>query len=170
MARRCLLILLCLLLAPCAKGAEEVDPAKRVQIERLLNLSGVAAVRRQLTSSLLDAGLQALRSNQPDLPDRAREVMKAELEASLEEFFAPGGPMSRQQILSYDAAFTLQELRDLNAFYESALGRKVITVMPRLVGEATGAVQQWLQTAGPGIERRLFEALAREGLLKPKSQ
>lgn len=55
----------------------------------------------------------------------------------------------------YTQTFTEQELKDLVKFYESPLGKKVLTQMPKVTQQSAQLTQQSLEPAVPVVNKLL---------------
>ena len=151
----------------CLSGAaaDELTPEKRADILRLIELSGGASTARQFADAASRQMFAILKASRPDIPDRALGIMERELSALFSEKLSAPGGLSEMVIPIYDKYFTHAELRDLLAFYRTPAGQKAITVLPMVLQESMQAGQRWGQSLGPEIERRIVEALRREGVL-----
>ena len=61
----------------------------------------------------------------------------------------------------YTATFTEQELKDLVKFYESPLGKKVLSEMPKVTQQSAQLTQQSLEPAVP-VVNKLLEDMTKE--------
>jgi len=61
----------------------------------------------------------------------------------------------------YTQTFTEQELKDLVKFYESPLGKKVLTQMPKVTQQSAQLTQQSLEPAVP-VVNKLLEDMTKE--------
>lgn len=155
------------LAASAASGADTLTPAKRADIARLISMTGGSNIAGQFAAIASKQFFTMLKASQPQIPDRAIAVMEREMNALFtEQIDAPGG-LTEMVIPIYDRHFTHEELRGIIAFYETPAGRKAITVLPQVMQESMLAGQRWGQALGPEIERRVLQALRREGLLPP---
>lgn len=90
---------------------------------------------------------------------KAPEAKKAVLEryqakANAELDKAVGWPVLKPELVRlYTNAFTEQELKDLLAFYQSPLGKKVLENMPMLTAESARLTQAKLQNAVPQVNK-----------------
>lgn len=159
---------LALLLALVAAGPSRADPLtpeKRADIARLISMTGGANIAGQFASVASKQMFGLLKASQPQIPERAISVMEREMTALFtERINAPGG-LTEMVVPIYDRHFTHEDLRGLIAFYETPVGRKAITVLPLVMQESMQAGQRWGQSLGPEIERRISQALRREGLM-----
>jgi hypothetical protein len=65
----------------------------------------------------------------------------------------------------YTANFTESELKDLVAFYQSPLGKKVLTKMPEMTQQSAQLTQSKLESAVPVVNKLLADMTAE---LEPK--
>jgi len=63
-------------------------------------------------------------------------------------------------ITLYTETFTEQELSQLNDFYESALGKKMLTKLPELNARSAQVTQAKLESAVPRVNKLLAEMTA----------
>ncbi len=166
----CTLVLSALLCLPAlAEDAPASPPEKQADIRKLMDIMGTGNLPRQLAASGSRRMFQALKTARPETPERAQEVMQQELAQLLAENMDGSGGLNGRIVPVYDKHFTHEEIRELLAFYQTSLGRKTLGVMPRVNMESLVATQQWLASLRPEIDRRVTEALRREGLL-PQSE
>ena len=145
--------------------ADELTPAKRQDIERLMNITGAKNIAKQFAAATSIQMFRALKASRPDIPDRAFQVMNQELLAMFsEKMDAPGGLLDKM-VPIYSKYFTDDEVKQLLAFYQTPLGAKSIRVLPQVVHESMQVGQQWGQELAPEIQSRVVAALKREGIL-----
>jgi hypothetical protein len=107
---------------------------------------------------MLTAQLEAFHQGRPDIPAdfwtefgrQLREEMKPE---DLTELVIP----------IYQRHFTADEMRQLVAFYETPLGRKVATELPAVQQEAMEAGGEWGQKMGQRIGREVAQRMREKG-------
>lgn len=129
-------------------SAKDVDPAKVVQIRRLLELTGNRAMVNQMKTELMEQ----FRVSMPDLPPEMFDEMLVEMKAEdIEEAMIP----------IYAKHFTEADLKQLVAFYDSPFGKKLMTVMPQIIQEANKVGIDW----GQSVVTRVAEKWRREGKL-----
>lgn len=66
----------------------------------------------------------------------------------------------------YARHFTVGELREMIAFYESPIGRKVTESLPAVGQESMQVGMGWAMKRMPEVQRKIQERLKAEGLLK----
>jgi hypothetical protein len=161
-------VVLAVLLQPAILLADELTAQKKTDIRRLMEVTGGANVAQQFASASSRNMFQMLKSARPDIPDRALEVMDRELMGLFKEKMSAPDGLFDQIVPIYHRHMTHAEIRQLIAFYETPIGRKTVAIMPQVVSESMQAGQRWGMSLGPEIERRIGDALVREGLVKPE--
>jgi len=104
----------------------------------------------------------APRFAQAQAPESKRAVLEsyqAKANAALDR--AVGWEKIKPDLIKlYTVSFTEQELRDLVAFYESPLGKKVIAKMPELTARSAQLTQEKLESAVPEVNKLLSDMSA----------
>ncbi len=153
--------LLFVTMLPLQAAAEALTDGKRADIIKLLDTTGAMNMGKQMSEMVVGQMTEALKASRPDLPPELFDILREEVSATFEENI----PMFVELIVPiYHRHFTHEELKGLLSFYETDLGKKTIRVMPLLVQESMLIGQQWGQTIGPEIERRVIERFKAEGV------
>lgn len=125
--------------APAAATADAaIDPAFEADIQRLLALSGAVMNGQQV----VDQMMVSMRQLAPELPEAFWAEAKTELRA--EEFVGLIVPI-------WAKYYTHDEVKALIAFYESPVGRKMVSVQPAVLTEAMEAGRRWGEAVGVRI-------------------
>jgi len=150
--------------APCgAQGKAGEAPGASVAGAAAPHDSAKAAVLRQLLArtqaadqaiALMEASLPAQRQSNPRIPAVFWDRFIIEARARR-------GELVDMISVVYDRHFTIEELRQLLAFYDTPLGRKLLAAQPAIAQESVQAGQQWGQRIGVAIGAQL----AAEGLI-----
>lgn len=136
--------------ADAVKAASaSIDPAKRREIERLLELSGT----REAMRSQIDTMTKGFANM--NMPPEMIKAMK-------EEFTNGLGEMVNMTIEVYDRNFSMEELKAFVAFYESPTGQTISKKMPTVLRESTEAGMKWGQQMQPKLMKRMAELRAAE--------
>lgn len=130
--------------SPASAGAT-IDPAKEADIRRLLEATGAAALATQMMDQM-EHGIRPLMTNSLP-PGEYREKL---IELFFEKFKSK---IDSNQLIAliipiYDKYYTHADIKSLIQFYESPLGRKVATSMPKVLAECQEAGGQWGQQLG----------------------
>jgi uncharacterized protein len=139
--------------------AQEVDPGKQAEIEKLLQTTGAMRLGQQFSAVMVAQLTHILRSTHANVPQKALDVLPEEVNGVIADHM----PQLRQLMVRiYDRHFSVEELKGLNQFYATELGRKVIATLPLVLRESMAAGQQWGQALGPEIERRVKARFEKE--------
>lgn len=131
--------------ADATRDSSKVDPAKAADIVRLMELTGMKSLITQLMVSL-EASMKPVIMNSLPPGDYRDELV--------ERFFVRfQGKSDPQQLLDlavpvYDRYYTQDEIRSLIDFYQTPLGQKTISLLPKLTSEMQGVGKQWGQRLG----------------------
>ena len=150
--------------APDARSRAATTPAAKHQdTERLMELVGTRQILRDLFDQDIDAQISAMRRARPDVPDQFWQDFALEFkrQASPDELMQAILPI-------YDKHFTHQEIRQLIAFYQSPLGRKISTTLPEIQRESVDAGRAWGEQLGDRMHKELQQRLTEKGYRSPQ--
>jgi hypothetical protein len=127
--------------APQANAAgQQIDKEKAADIRKLLDLVGVRDLVAQSFGGTTEQIRPLVTNSLP--PGAYREKLvdlffaKFQSKIDMDQFLNLAVPI-------YDKYFTHDEIKALNVFYQTPLGQKSITVLPKLTGELQTAGQKW---------------------------
>jgi hypothetical protein len=160
--RKWALLALVPLLLPSLARAEEPDPAFTAAVNRLMEATGSAQLGHQMGIAVVAQMASALRKARPDIPPRAFQVIE---EVTLQLLQTESPTLLARMVPIYARHFTLAEVEQIIAFYDTPLGRKTIQVMPALMSEAIQLSQGWALALQPRLEALLLERLKQEQLI-----
>ena len=140
---------------------ENIEPEKRTAITKMLEMTGAMNLAVQFSDGFIKQINQQFRQSNPGTPARTYEIIEEEVHKAVEDNLPD---LLERAIRIYDRYFTLAELNDMIAFYETPSGRRSIEVLPELVQESMIMGQAWAQTITPAMTQRIQQRLADEGL------
>lgn len=161
----------CCVLSPgLARGQQAAavppDRALAEEAQRLMDVTGALKMARQMASMTANEMLKATQAANPQIPARAGAIITEITNAEFDQAFAPGGEMALGIAAVYARHFTVGELREMIAFYESPIGRKVTESLPAVGQESMQVGMGWAMKRMPEVQRKIQERLKAEGLLK----
>ncbi len=134
-----------------AKKTAVVAPAKPVaeseknrDIKKLLDLSGAGALGVQVMAQLAQAYGQMM----PNVPQKFWDEFLAEADAD---------SLVRLVIPIYAKHFSHDEIKELIVFYQTPVGKKMVSVQPQIVQESQLVGEKWGAEIGVRIMARLSE-------------
>ena len=159
-----LLAVLSLVTSPAI--AQTADETSRGNIERLLELTHASAMGAQLSAVVSGQMIAQLKAKQPNLPERAVEIVREVLGTEFGGMFNGASGVRSEMIELYGKHFTPEEVKGLLDFYGSPLGRKLATVLPALQRDTAIIGQKWTQANMQRIASIVQQRFRQEGLVK----
>ncbi|MGZ6248335.1 MAG: DUF2059 domain-containing protein [Syntrophales bacterium] len=141
-----------------------LSPEKRADIIKLMKTSGVTNIASQVANTLPQHMVDLLiKASHREIPQRGVEIMKAEItnlfdeEMKSEKFYDNFIPI-------FDKYYSDKEIKELINFYDTDLGKKVVSVTPYVTQECMAAGKKWGGSLGVIAVKRITERLKAEGI------
>lgn len=133
--------------APASPSTSDKDQlVKRAEIRRLIELTGAAKVSVDVMRQMI----APIRASFPNVPEEFWDDFLKQVNAEdLIDLVVP----------VYDKYYSLQDIHDLIAFYQSPVGQKTVKVLPQLSAETISAGQEW----GRGLADQIMKKLREKG-------
>lgn len=148
--------------------AEETSPSKEADIKKLMALTKASDIGIKFAKIMSQGINQQIKSLRPDIPDRFFSIAEEEVYTFIEKSMTEKGGLFDIMIAIFNKYFTHPEIKGLNDFYQTELGKKSIEVMPKILNESMIISQQWAQKATPAIWENVQRRLKEEGIELPK--
>jgi uncharacterized protein len=148
MTSKFLFSLVTLIFVSVSVGAE-ISPEKRVEIEKMLRLTGMERLMDQMKGQMITG----LKPTAPTLPDAFWERIEKELDM---------GELIEQILPVYDKYYTLEDLRAVNGFYSSPAGQKILKTLPEVMQESMKIGQEWGEKIGERVGREVVAEQAKK--------
>jgi hypothetical protein len=132
--------------AEAGTAASGISKEKVVEIEKMLRLVGMEKLMEQVKTQMLTALRQQIAGASGDYWKRFEEKFDTR---ELLQLVMP----------LYDKYYTMEDLKAINAFYESPAGQKVVTTLPQITQESMKIGQAWGEAMGKRVEREVQEEL-----------
>ncbi|MBX9990019.1 DUF2059 domain-containing protein [Phreatobacter oligotrophus] len=146
--------------APAAQAAPQPS-AEHVAIARqVVELSGASASFENVIPAFVEQAKSLFLPTNPDLGRQFNEVgdlLKTEFQPRVNELI-------QGIAVAYAQRFTIEELRRIQAFYQSADGQKLVRTIPTIMEETFGRTQQWSQIVTRDLVARFREEFAKRGI------
>lgn len=147
--------------APAAPAAAAQPSAEHIALARqVVELSGASSSFDGVIPAFIEQAKALFLPTNPDLGRQFNEVgeaLKAEFQPRVNELI-------QSIAVSYAQRFTMDELRRIQAFYQSADGQKLVRTIPGIMEETFGRSQQWSQAVTRDIVQRFREEFAKRGI------
>jgi uncharacterized protein len=142
------------------QGVAAMDAEKRANIEALLKDTGMLANMSRVIDLLIPQIMGSLKKENRKIPDPVWEeftgLCAEEMKRSLPELEEP-------VIAIYDDNFSADEIKQLVAFYQSPVGRKIVIQLPQIMQQSVTMGQSWGQQAGARAVERVRAAAKQKG-------
>jgi uncharacterized protein len=130
---------------PAGTQPVKIDPAKEADIRKLMELTGAAMLAKQTMDRMVDGLRPLMISALPPGEYRGKLV-----DLFVAKFLSRADP---KQVLDiavpiYDKYFSQEEVKGLIQFYQTPLGQKAVSALPKLVAELGDAGRQWGRQLG----------------------
>jgi uncharacterized protein len=158
MLKRVLLIAI-LIAAPWA-DAVPMDQGKHRDIEKLVEMTGTIQNAMAVLDRMLPQMIEVIRKANPEIP---QQVLDALANDGKEEFHKALPELIEPMISIYDANYSADEVRQLLAFYQSPLGRKMIARMPEITQQSIAVGNAWGASAGERVAARIRASAKQKG-------
>jgi hypothetical protein len=146
--------------------ADAIDPEALKVARQVLDAMHASATSDQMVQQMMmsmSAGLEATN------PGKGAEIQKLLSEVLLPELNKVKPEMLDASANIYAANFSADELKQMLAYYQSDIGRKVIERLPSLIQEQGRVARAMMGKMMPDIVAKLQAAIAARGLNKPKN-
>ncbi len=161
------LVLISFVLFTTQVQAEELTEQKKQAINDLLELSGTTAEYFDAVEKLLTAlkpGLKKLRS---DVDPRIVDIVMIEVAKTMRQKMK--GEFSLNKMLEpvFHEKFSLSEIQEIIRFYETPVGRKIVSHTPEIDNEFNESIEFFMKGIQPIINENVLAALKAQGI-KPE--
>ncbi|MCW5313769.1 DUF2059 domain-containing protein [Nostoc sp. KVJ3] len=129
-------------------NAQEIE--KTNNIKKLFELTGVKNIYRQI----LTQSLNEFKSDYPQVPQKFWDKFATEFKSD---------DLVDEIIPIYNKYFTNEEIKQLIAFYQTPVGQKAITVIPKIYQESYEIAKKY----GIAAAERALKKLEAEGYIHP---
>ena len=124
---------------------------KKADIEKLLQVSESNSIVDQIINLMIPQYKQMVPSVPEEYWDKTAEKMKNS-----------GFKLIAELVPIYDKYFTESEIKELIAFYESSVGKKMVKNQPLILQDSMEVGQKW----GISIAQEIVEDLQKDGYLQ----
>ncbi|HEV3485500.1 MAG TPA: DUF2059 domain-containing protein, partial [Vicinamibacterales bacterium] len=123
--------------------AQDTDARFRADVEKLLDVTGAAALGTQMATLVSNQFIEAMKQQRPFVPDGAIALIKEVLHAEFSKAFDGPDGMRAKLVDVYVKHFSHEEIIKILEFYSTDVGRKTVSLLPKLAQEGAAVGQQW---------------------------
>jgi hypothetical protein len=143
---------------------EDIPDDFRTDIQLMMEKTKALEIGTQFAALMLNQINSVMYRNGTVIPDTILNILENEtISLMYKEARKEDGLMSRM-VPIYAKYFTHEEIKELIRFYDTAIGKKTIEVMPALMQEGMIVGQIWGQSLAPKILERIKKRLEEFGI------
>ena len=147
---------------PSVVHAQAIDPAFEQDIKKMLEVTGAQKLGEQTMAAVMQQMSQSMRQANPNIPPRMLEIASEVARGLFTKEFPSLAP---RLVATYAKVLTHDEVKQLLAFYETPLGKRMIEVMPALQQASAQAGGEWAQQLVPQLQAELLARFKQEGFV-----
>ena len=170
----CLLAVALLMCHLANAGVKTITPEKRVDIRKLIELTGLEEVVILSADSVVDKIFpilkKAIAKDNPAVTDAVLAIMKMTTISLVKRQISSQGGLVDRVIPIYDRYYSHNEIRALIKFYESPLGKKMASIRPAITKEGIIVAEQWVRYLEPLLIQAIEKSLEKEGYIVIKKE
>jgi len=129
------MLMIVLMISSISLAHAEIAKEKRVEIEKMLRLTGMEKLMDQMKAQMISG----LRAQMTEVPEAFWQKFQQKMDTR---------ELLEKIIPLYDKHYTIQDLKAVNAFYESPSGQKVLSALPQIMQESMKIGQEWGERIG----------------------
>jgi hypothetical protein len=122
----------------------EISSEKRKEVEKMLRLTGMEKLVTQMMNQMISGFKKRISGVDQDVWNRIEQKMDVH-------------ELIEKIIPIYDKYYTLEDLKAVNAFYESPAGQKVLATLPQVMQESMKIGREWGEQIGKKVEAEAEE-------------
>jgi uncharacterized protein len=130
-----------------AQSPAPIAEDKRQEIEKMLKLAGIEKQIPQMLAQVI----ARFKAQSPEISDEF--WVKFQKKVDPHEFV-------EEMIPLYDEYYTLDDLKAINAFYETPAGQKLLSVRPQIMQGSMKIGQEWGAKLGAEVEEEMRQEQA----------
>lgn len=159
MLKRVLVLIAILVVAPWA-SARSMDQEKHQNIAKILEMTGTVQNAMSVLDQMLPQLMDLIRKANPEIPQQVLDALEKD---GKDEFHKSVPELIEPIIAIYDANYSAEEIRQLLAFYQSPLGKKVIARTPQITQQSIAMGSAWGNHVGERVAERIRVSAKQKG-------
>jgi hypothetical protein len=146
---------------PATPQLPNVDPERLALAQKILEETHAQDNASAMIDTMLPTMIAAFRRQSPNLPEDTYKLIEQMLADELRKELPPFVQASAQ---IYANHFTLDDLKALDAFYQTPAGQKVVSETPKIFQETVPLGRIWGRGAAQAAMQRVIEQLHAKGV------
>jgi len=147
-----------------AIAQSESTLATPADIRALLQASGTGDIPSQVGPVVAQQIITGLRRTNPNLSEHLEQVIVTEVVTYMQKRAEQDHVIDRL-IPIYSKYLTKNDVRQLTDFYRSAVGRKLVSLIPQITIDTARVGREWTESILPELQTHLIDRLKNEKLI-----
>jgi hypothetical protein len=143
---------------------DELTPQKKAAIRELLQVTGAMQMEELFGNAFAQQMIQLLQQLKPGIDPLSFDIIKQESAAFIHEELAEKESLYPYLYPIYHKYLTLEETNGLIQFYQTPLGQKAISIIPKMMQEGIQAGKLWGLAIAPKLEKRILNRFKEAGI------
>jgi hypothetical protein len=131
---------------------------------KLLEVTGSLDIGAQMGTAIAQQMIASLKNARPDIDSKAFTIIEEEIVSIINSEMKNNEGIVKELINIYSKHYSHQDIKDLLKFYQSDLGKKLISTTPSVVQESMVVGQNWGQRILPTIQENIKKRFEAEGI------
>ncbi len=146
---------------PAMPQLPNVDPDRLALAQKILEETHTQDNMSAALDAMMPAMLGAFRRQSPNLPDETYKLVEQMLSDEMRKQLPQLTTINAQ---TYANHFTLDELKAIDAFYQTPAGQKIVSETPKIIRETAPLGMLWGRQAAQAAMQRVMEQLRAKGV------
>jgi hypothetical protein len=131
---------------------------------KLLEVTGSLDIGAQMGTAIAQQMVSNLKNARPDIDPKAFTIIEEEISNIIDSEMKNTNGIVQDLIKIYSKYYSHQDIKDLLTFYQSDLGKKLISTMPNVMQESMVVGQNWGQSIIPKLQASIETRFKAEGI------
>ncbi len=149
-----------------AHAQETISAEKRALLKEMLDATSAAATFESFLKPMAVQLRKVIKEANPNLTEEQMSFIESDVVSVYRESLKTES-FNESLYKIYAKHFSVDELREINAFYKSPAGQKSNKVMPLIAEDSMTFGQKWSQSLVPTIQKRITERMAQFNKTSP---
>ncbi len=132
---------------------------------KLLEITGSLDIGAQMGTTIAQQMIASLKNARPDVDPKAFTIIEEEFVSIINSEMKNNDGIVAELIKIYSKYYSHQDIKDLLKFYQSDLGKKLISTTPNVIQESMVVGQNWGQRILPIVQENIQKRFEAEGIV-----
>lgn len=141
---------------------------KEEKIVALLELTGALNIGKQMSAAMMTQIFSAWEKGGFSTRSEAAELFRKRFSEEVDKELDIKGELTRSFVEVYAKYYSEENIDDMERFYRTETGKKLISTLPSLMAESMAVGQKWGEERGVAIAKEIIGGIKSEGYEIPE--